>query len=72
MPNTVLVAGMIRDSFKAHCRHRRDTLATGLKKSDMYCGAEPCNDLYVSRQILNWMCAAIRSLCSLSRSNGVT
>ena len=63
---------MINDSFEAERSvDRRDTLATGFKKSAIYCGAEPCNDLYVSRQILNWMRAAIGSQCSLSRSNGV-
>ena len=42
-----------------------------LKKSAIYCDSKPCNDLYVSRQIFNWMRAAIGSQCSLSRSNGV-
>ena len=72
VPNAVLVAGIISDSFEAERSvDRRDTLATGFKKSAIYCGAKPCHDLYVSRQILNWMRAAIGSQCSLSRSNGV-
>ena len=67
VPNAVLVAGMISDSFEAERSvDRRDMLATGFKKSAIYCGAKPCNDLYVSRQILNWMRAAIGAVCRAS------
>ena len=53
MPNIVLVAGTMSDLLEAERRvDRRDTLATGLKKSAMYCGAKPCKDLYVSKQTL--------------------
>ena len=72
VPKAVLVAGMISDSFEAERNvDRLDMVAMGFKKSAIYCGAKPCNDLYVSRQILNWMQAAIGSQCSLSGSNGV-
>ena len=48
MPNAVFVAGMISDSFEAErSLVWRDMPATGFKKSAMYCGAKPCNDLYV-------------------------
>ena len=54
MPNTVLVAGTMIDLLEAERRvDRCDTLATGFKKSALYCGAKPCKDFYVNKQTLN-------------------